>query len=448
MATIDRSKFKNLSAPVADTQAADKQLQDQLGYKKGFSGIHDIEEGLNTFRIYPPHPKEMGGGVEYAQPKVTTFLPIMVQETDKDKNPIMEGGRPKMKKVQKPIFNSRIHGGTPKDLVDEYIAFAKKHADQKWPNAASNAAEKTAKSNFLDHIYGKYNDNPAFRISGITYQTTWVMYADKIAANGTKTFDRLEIKKSVRDRMNAIAAIESKGDPLGTDPFTDIDNGRPITILFNKAAAASSKYMTDIDNTTEKEMIGERAVQVMKNWALTDEEIEHWLAQKPLNQLLGPTAFKTKDFMMQYQGLQLFDETNGFGIMADPEFLAVVEEIAAYFPEDEEVDDEPQEESEEQNAATTDRFDLMTRDELKKEIKVMQLGIVVKPTMNDESLRGLLREHESASQETSQSNAVAAEPQPEQPKNDDFAKELSELKPPVIEKKTSRLDALKSKMAK
>lgn len=382
---IDRSKFK--ASSLSKQKEIDQQSSRLLGKSDSSTrgDMLEIEEGINRFRIYPAHPD--GGGEVYAEPVAKVFLPALVPEKDRDGKEITDSkGRVQMKESMKPIFNSKLHGGTPKDLVEEYIGLAKKFAEDL-------GSEKQL---FLDKIYGKYSPNAAQRLPGCNYQQTWVMYADKLGAGDeVEKFGRLEVKKSIKDKMNKKAAIESANDPLGVDPFSDAETGLPVIITYNKPQPGvrnnpNDVYDVEIDKTID------RRTKMLIEYPLSDEQLESFLSFTPLHKIFR-NSFKRKDFEFQVEGLRMFDEKYTIGIFDTPEFQEVLEEIEQHFPVGDDVDEveEPgedlTEEENEEEAAEADMFELMNRVEMQAFIRSEKLGIVIKPSMSDDKIREQIR---------------------------------------------------------
>jgi hypothetical protein len=411
---IDRSKYKNLGANGEQMKEADKKAAEILGKtdNAGRAGYLSIKEGVNVYRIYPPHPEADGGGIWFAQPKATVFLPVLIEERDDEGKVIMENGVARKKEGRKSVFNARIHGPQrilengervpvfEKDLVDEYIRIAVKHANEKWPNVKRDekSLAATEKAAFLSKIYGSFNQkDPKKSIQGLKYQLSWVSYVDEIVGT-TKTFGRIEWKKTIKDRFNVLAALENANDPLGTDPFTDIDEGRAVIVTYDKNAVPKTNcYSTDIDSSTIEDVNSQgKKIKVQRTYPLSDQEIENWLKQPPLAKLLE-NVFTKKDFDLQLEGLERHDKFHKLGIFNSPEFQEVAEEIAGYFVnESDDEQDEEDENSEETSGEKHDQYSVMDRTELKKEIKKRELPITIKSSMSEDDLRAFLREDDKS----------------------------------------------------
>lgn len=403
---IDRSKFKSTS--VAAVVQQDKEVSSMVGTKKGDrAGYLKLKPGKNLFRIFPPHPVEENevGGTSFVEPKSTVWLPMMVEERDEQGKPIMGAdGKPKMKEGNKTVFNSRIHGNTEKDIVEEYFKCAEEWA-KKHKFDADAEKDKKKRKEFTDKIWGNF----AAKIQGIRYNHNWVLFA-KDLMDSKQPFGLLELKPSIKDGINKVVNMEASNQPIGTeanDPFTDVEEGRALVIMYNdKADKPADYYSTSIDTATEAAEMNGRKIQIQKVYPLTDDDLNELMKFPSLYKTFR-NCFKRRDFMLQFTGLEYFDKKNGMGIFASPEFEAIIEEISAYYPEDEKPSaeevaavvnnhGEEAEEETETESETTDKFALMSRDELKAFSLANKTGILVKQTMTDDVLRERLREWEEA----------------------------------------------------
>jgi hypothetical protein len=401
MGTIDRSKFKSTS--VSSMVQKDKEVETQLRRDNGYTGYHDIDEGLNTFRAYPAHPDSEGD--QFAEPVCVAYLPVMYQEKDKDGNLLTEKGKPKMKEGRKSVFNSRIHGNAKKDLVEEYITFMEKKAKDFFDT-------ESEQKEFMSHILGKYDAKAENRLPSSNYQTTWTLYADKYTG-GVPTFGRLSIKKTVKERLNKIASqLDDANNPLITDPFSDVEDGRAFTVFYNKnATKAADYYTTEIDSAQVDTKIGGKTYKVARTYPLSDEQLETFLKAQSLYSTYH-NVFKKEDFEFQMEGLKLLDDKLvdkfGLGAFQFDDFLDLAEECSLQF-ESEETSDDTQEENigthegeevveetpEKTDDGINDTYSEMDRSQLKSEIQLNRMGIIIKSTDTDDSLRERIREWKS-----------------------------------------------------
>lgn len=362
----------------------------------------NLEDGkLMKIRIFPAHP-----GVEnFYIPKKCYWLSVAGNDGD-------------MRRTQ--VLDSRAHGGTKYDLIDEYVKWAKK----KW-------------SKDEDRLEALLGTGP--KSNSLNPQYSWLCYADKVSGDEPLKAKLWEFKKMVRDALNKLAFSEDEDEAIEIDPFTDPDEGLPIMVKYLK-------------NPNKKK--GENYYEVSfpkKSVArpLTDEEIEYFMSLKPLNEVLP--KYGLRDFERALEGLQNFDEENEMGLFDDDDWLEHVEEIKAQYDSDDEDDDEPkkkktvkktvkraepeeeeeeeteeeeeqeeekpkksvtkkpaakkhepepeeeeeeepeEEETEEEETDDDDEFTEMDRTELKKYIRDKGLDVTVKKTMSDDDLRDAIR---------------------------------------------------------
>lgn len=372
-----------------------KKLRKAIDEDDAMVGVQQSNEYLNLedgktmkIRIFPAHP-----GVEnFYISKKCYWLPCIKADGDPGRTWVLD---------------SRIHGGTKMDIVEEYVKYAKKKV--------GDDAEK------LDALVGtgvKSNSlNPTY---------SWLCYADQVDGDEPLHAKIWEFKKMVRDGLNKLAFNEGDDEPIEVDPFTDPDEGLPILATYRK-------------NPNKKR--GENYYEVSfpnkpKARPLTDEEIEDFMQLPTLNEVLP--AYGMRDFEKALECLQIFDDDNDINAFDDDNWLEIVETIKAQYDaeeeetkstkkskksetkkvkqapasepdEDEEDDEEP--ETEEESESDGDKFDEMDRSELKKYIKKQELDIKVKTSMSDDDIRDAIREAENVTEDE--------EPEEEEPETDD-----------------------------
>ena len=250
--------------------------------------------------------------------------------------------------------------------------------------------------------------------------------------------------------MNRLTFTEDDDEAIETDPFTDIDEGLPVMVGYNK---------------TPNRKKGENYYDVAfakkpTPRPLTDAELEYFSGLKPLNEIIG--KYTIADFDRALAGLQIFDEENEIGLFDDDDWLEKVEEIRAQYdaadsddeggkhktvkksskkskdededdeddedeksvkkskdeddeedekpakkskgkkqPEPEEDEDEDDDEDSDDSDDDDDELDDLDRSELKKFIKDKGLDITVKKSMSDDDLRDAIREKMKDSDEDS-----------------------------------------------
>jgi hypothetical protein len=371
-----RDKYRG--TPINTVKAKAEEEDSEIGVSAGRSGYLEITDQLtNKFRLYPSHHPE---GL-FMIPTTKAWLSV-----EKDNG---EQGRTT-------VFHGVRHGHLKQDPIEAYIATCQ---------SLLKGDEK------LVNLVGEYKKGGGGR-EGLSFQTTWIAYADKIKPDKSKQFGLLELKKSVRDALNSQAAIESDDQQIEIDPYTDSDTGRPILIKYNKnAKKVADYYKTQVSSAP---------------LALTDDELESFDSKTPLVDMFGK-VYSEKDFDSALEGLRNFDEEHEMGIFDSTEFQDIIETLRNQLEnqpkagktttskttkatpaktsnkkvveEEEEEEEEIAEEEEEavEEEVSGDPLDEMSRDELKAFIKDNDLGELVKVFKNDteETLREKIRPHVS-----------------------------------------------------
>lgn len=359
----------NLRAQLKATSI--KKLQKQVDAENEMVGTGSSTEYLNLedgktikIRIFPAHP----GQEEFYVAKKCYWLTFNTDDGDTRRGTVLD---------------SKVHGGTKWDIVEEYVKWAKKHV--------GNDAEK------LEALVG---NGP--KSNSLNPQYTWLCYADRVNGDDQLRAKLWEFKKMVRDAMNKLAFSEDEDEVIEVDPFTDPDEGLPINVTYRK-------------NPNKKK--GENYYEVafpkkVSARPLTDEEIEYFMTLKPLSEVIY--KYGMRDFERALEGLQNFDEDNEIGLFDDDDWLEHLEEIKAQYDADEEeekpkksskkvvkkdapapkkavVEEEDDEEEDDAEDTEGDEFDDMDRSELKKYISKNGLEISVKKSMSDDDLREAIR---------------------------------------------------------
>lgn len=365
-----------------------KRLQKQIDADNEMVGTGSSTEYLNLedgktikIRIFPGHP----GQEDFYVAKKCYWLSFRTDDGETRRGTVLD---------------SKVHGGTKWDVVEEYVKYARKFI--------GNDADK------LEALVGS---GP--KSNSLNPQFTWLCYADRVNGDDQLRAKIWEFKKMVRDAMNKLAFSEDEDEVIEVDPFTDPDEGLPINVTYRK-------------NPNKKK--GENFYEVafpkkVSARPLTDEEIEYFMGLKPLSEVVN--KYGMRDFERALEGLQNFDEDNEIGMFDDETWLEHLEEIKAQYDADEDEDDTPkkktaakkttvkkaspapegdeeddeeegddeEEDDVEEQKNDGDEFDDMDRSELKKYISKNGLEISVKKSMSDDDLRDAIRAASKAESE-------------------------------------------------
>lgn len=254
----------------------------------------NLEDGKTLkIRIFPAHP----GVEDFYIPKKCYWITVAGRDGDPRRTTVLD---------------SKVHGGTKWDLVEEYVKFAKK----KWAKDADK----------LDALTGGTGQNQ----NSLNPSYTWLCYAAQVTADEELRAKLWEFKKMVRDAMNKLAFSEDEDEAIEVDPFTDPDEGLPILV----------KYMKNPNKKKGENYYEVSFPKKVSARPLTDEEIEYFMTLKPLTEVLP--KYGMRDFEKALEGLQNFDEEHEMELFEDDAWLEHVEEIKAqYDGEEEEEDDKP-----------------------------------------------------------------------------------------------------------
>lgn len=391
MAGFDRSKFRGASASQRKKQVERNQKQTGVQRREG-SGINYIrlEKGENTYlRVFPIHPKtieNLGDDASNMYPKTSHFINTMVE--------IDEDGVKSKEKKKKQHLSSKVHGGTPKCLIDEFISFAIHLSKELYPD--SEDAQKKYLHPILDWK------------EGIKGRTQWQAYVKKYAnkKGDSPELGIISLPVSVIDKMNELSAgSDDPEDVMATDIFSDPDKGFMMIVKSDPEAGKKDPkkyYQVSIDPLAGSD-------------PLTDSDLEWLMEQKPLDEQYV-NIYKAKDFYRTLDALKMLDEDNDMGIFGEDEFLDVVEEIAGYYPEEdmedekkksgedieEMFDEKPAKKAkktpvaqEESDLPFDKKLDDMSKSELKGYIRRNKLDITVLPEYTEEDLVKFIREEEA-----------------------------------------------------
>lgn len=386
-----RSKLK--PTPIKSLKKTVDEDNEMIGVQNSNEYLR-LEDGKTTkIRIFPAHPGEDNFYVK----RKCYWLTFTGQDGNTYRGTVND---------------SVVHGGTKKDICDEFMKYAKK----KWSNDSDRLSCFTGQD-------------------GFGAQFTWLAYADEINPDEELKAKVWEFKKMVRDALNKLSFSEEDDDPIEVDPFTDPDEGLPV--LVKKLSKPNKKKGENYYEVSFPKKVSARA--------LTDEEIEYFMNLKPLSELTP--RYEMRDFERALEGLQTFDEENDLEMFEDEGWLEIVEEIKEQYDadssdedddedkpkkkvaskktskkvveseddeEDEEEekpapkktskagkkksepepedDEEDEEEESEADSDEDDGLDDLDRNELKKYIRDNDLDVSVKKSMSDDDLREAIRE--------------------------------------------------------
>lgn len=362
MSNIDRSKFKATTRAAA--QKTDKVVRNVIGGKGERADRLKIEPGKNYFRIFPFHPD--GGGETYYEPLATYYLPIE-QEVEKD-------GKKRVEMRTKPVFHARIHHSKlKKDVVEEYKKFCEKVAKENFSSEAER--ERYLKPLKYDRVTRK---------GGLDPVEEYAIYAKKInVVDGSSVFGLLSYKTAVKIGLNKIAASESDDEPLGTDPFTDLEDGRTVTVTYDDKATRPQDYY-DVQlyvKTNEKRQLILHPI--------TDAELEKFMQVPSLHKLFRD-VYSKYHFNLAVKGLKNFDSEFKMGVFNYEEWTDILEQLESEIPDDNSAPGETKPVS--SKTLSSDEFDEMDRSELKGYNRDNNCGVIVTTKMSDDEIREQLRD--------------------------------------------------------
>lgn len=433
---FNRERFK--AARVESNKAMTSKVKETLKTASKRGDYHTIDKGINVFRMMPPHDENEPS----MQPKVVYWLLCKVPKMDSNGNEIPG----EFEEKQRPIFDSRIHGGTAKDIIDEYIKFTKK-------SIFDNVQDKDEQKKLLAPING-WKDKTGKWNQGITASQSFVCYATKgdiVPAN----LGRLEIYNNDRNELEKLNIDDETGEPIMVDLFSDPDNGvqfvinRVLDEKTNKLTNIISKKTFTAPRGSKPSEYGKLYQEFLDSQVVPDDVLEAFSEMEPLSKQFC-NAYKRKDFERALEALQMFDTRNNYHTFDNDEFLSIVEEIDKYYPEDE----AGQEQESEQSSEKSDELSLeeMTREELKKFNKDHNLKVRILKSMSDKDIVDALREAmnptESTEEEDEEEEEEETSTEPVEPAesqdDDELPWEKEEEKTPVS---NAKMD-LKSRLAK
>lgn len=163
-------------------------------------------------------------------------------------------------------------------------------------------------------------------ISGINSNVSYARYADKYAKpvlSAKKEFGIVELYNNQRDEIEkASSALIDVDDSIGFDPFSDIDNGWLVNVKLTKQSEI-------VDGKTKNKTIYAIAHRVVA--PISDEDLEKFEKVKTLRERYR-NNYSRKDFDKTLEGLTAIEKKYRFGVLNEPEFVALIEKIDATLP--------------------------------------------------------------------------------------------------------------------
>lgn len=389
--TFDRSRFK--AASIEANKKITDEVNKTLSTPSERGDYHKITDGVNLFRLLPPHEPNSPSFF----PKVVYWLDCEVEEVDDDGKTT---GKVSIKK--RPIFDSRIHGGTPKDIIDEYIKFTKK-------TIFDTIQDKDLRTKQLSPINGWKGKDGKWN-SGILASKSFVCYATKGDITPIN-IGRLELWEKDKQDLEKLNFSEGSEQPIITDSFSDPDEGVQFQIKKgvddkNKGFILITKVAFIAPKGAKGNEIAKAYEDFLKTQRVSDEVLQKLSEMTPLS-VQFKDAYKRLDFEKALKALQMFDQKHGYQTFENDEFLDIVEEIDKYYSES---DSSTSQKEESQKVNKEISYEDMTREELKVFIKENNLGIKVFSSMTrelivemiTEVLKGDTEESQKTNEETSE----------------------------------------------
>jgi hypothetical protein len=313
MVAFDRSKFN--AGSLKDVEETVKKAQQTMGRREGeWVNFFTLEEGKNIIRILPA-----AKGSPYVALK-TAKLQVEVDSKDKDGN--VTGKEIK----DKNIFCADIHGVDilkGRDPIMTYIKYAKMKAE--------DIQDADERKRYLNPITG-YMSKKGW-VWGIEPMLAFVCYIQ----DGPKGVLKFQLRPQWMKEMKNISVERSEDDALSLDVFSDPDHGYPL--LINKYKDEKKKNKFDLSAVLPNAAKRESWDDFFEKNRVPDEVLTKLASLDSLEDTYC-NVYKKRDWDWALEGLQRFDEEQGYEIFAIEEFITELEEMAAMIPEDEEKDEE------------------------------------------------------------------------------------------------------------
>lgn len=308
--SLERNKFSGTKLSVINdivkkAESNSTQIFRQDGSRVDF---HKIEDGKNTFRIFPAHNWEKDPPYRAFR---TVWLKCMLPEwvDGKETNKLVE--------KNKKIFIATQHGNQEKDIIESYLEFVKELSE--------SYDSKEEREKFLAPVKG-YTGKDKKWVSGIQPSTTYVCYAIKNGMLG-----RLELWPKWRKEMERLVLSEDSDEaPIETDVFSDPNEGYPLIITKTKNDKGKYDYVIEKENLRR----GENWDKFFERTKITDAQWAEWEKQESLTELYTD-CYTTRDFELAMNGLQIFDKLYKYNIFENDEFQQLAKELKSKLREPE-----------------------------------------------------------------------------------------------------------------
>jgi hypothetical protein len=311
----------------ASKLSANKETSSKLDglFKKSFiTDVHQIDEGVNLFRLLPPHSSEDPSW----QPRVVYWLPAMKEERDANGQPTG-----KFTRGQYPIFDSRVHGGTEKDIVDEFIKYVREKVKKCY---SADEAKR-----ILFPITG-YRDKSGKWNAGIQATQSYVAYATK-GAIVPENVGRLELYRADKEKLEELNFIpydeSEESGPILVDAFSDPDEGVQFTVTRRRTDKGTwERIVKKLEyepprqfRTLSAELVGKAVMEWKESQRVPDEVLEK-LGELPSLKSLYQNSYKYTDFTRALEALSFLSEKEfPFNIFEEERFQSIVDEIDNYY---------------------------------------------------------------------------------------------------------------------
>lgn len=307
---FDRSKYKKVSVETIDEDLKKAQATMKMpGSQGGRASFYSVnQEGRYELRVLPA-PE---GYRPYLSCK-TVKLPIMCPIYDKDGK---DTGKKEVR--MKDVFTADVHSDVMegKDAVLTYINYV--------IEASKEIQDNEERKKFLAPINGYFNRQKqwVWGIQPILNYVCYIYVEDEIY--------RLNIRPQWWKKMKSISS-ERSDQVINIDIFSDLDEGYPLII--NTTLNEKGKAQFDIScGLPEKRESWEDFFERTR----IPDDILAILDELPTLEKQYSNVFSRRDWDLQIEGLERFDEANGYNIFQNEEFLNDLEEIDKLVPDDNE----------------------------------------------------------------------------------------------------------------